>query len=286
MGGLGTSPQRSLGPFGPEMPKKSRTCLPKSLQKVSGSLQRVSGKCWKSLFGLFLRLFADHSGFRGRRPRETYDFFRHFSALARRARETSVRGGLVPMGGVLQEEAEDPSPEIHGFADSEASARELVDKWASVMNHCVVQKAGTFSPMQYHCQMAGGWRRTPVQMGGVLLGFPFLKAYKPGRYSDTNGGVLLYKLEVYCSPFSETSRGWGFWNSSDIEGGGPIAQTDVVFGVAQGPGGEEGGGGYILSPPAARILCAPAFVYTSTPLGRGCTIGAKITTLHNFSCSK
>ena len=26
------------------------------------------------------------------------------------------------------------------------------------------------------------------------------------------GGALPYRLEVYCSTFFETSRGWGFWN--------------------------------------------------------------------------
>ena len=36
-----------------------------------------------------------------------------------------------------------------------------------------------------HCRANG--RRTAVQMGGVLLGFPF-KALKLGRYSDANGG--------------------------------------------------------------------------------------------------
>ena len=100
--------QRSLGPFRPEIPKKSRKCLPgppapeprkvskifKSLGNNLGSLPRVSGKCRKSLFGLFARLFGDFSGFPGRRPRET--FYETFSAFrARRARETSVRGGLV-----------------------------------------------------------------------------------------------------------------------------------------------------------------------------------------------
>ena len=68
--------QRSLGPFRPEMPKKSRKCLPpgtpKSLQKVSGTVRKVSGECRKILLGLFPRLFGDFSGFRGRRPRETF----------------------------------------------------------------------------------------------------------------------------------------------------------------------------------------------------------------------
>ena len=47
-------------------------------------------------------------------------------------------------------------------------------------------------------------RCTAVQMGGVLLGFPFFKACTRGRYSNTNaGGVLRYKLEVYCQYFSD-----------------------------------------------------------------------------------
>ena len=50
-------------------------------------------------------------------------------------------------------------------------------------------------------------RRTAVQMEGVLLGFPFFKASKPGRSSDTNGGVLPYKLEVFYCTFEQ---GLGF----------------------------------------------------------------------------
>ena len=57
--------QRSLGPLGPEIPKKSRKCFPgppapaprkvspKSLGNSLRSLRRVSGKCPKSLFRLF-----------------------------------------------------------------------------------------------------------------------------------------------------------------------------------------------------------------------------------------
>ena len=40
-------------------------------------------------------------------------------------------------------------------------------------------------------------------MGGVL----------PYKWE---GGVLPYKLEVYCGTFSEASRGWGCWNSSEL----------------------------------------------------------------------
>ena len=74
----------SYGAGEPEMPKKSRKCLPglrpqkpekspKSLRSSLGSLRRVSGKCRKSLVGLFPRLFGDFQT----------------------ARETSVRGRLV-----------------------------------------------------------------------------------------------------------------------------------------------------------------------------------------------
>ena len=83
--------QRSVGPFRPEMPKKSRKCFPgppapeprkvlkKSREqsaKSPESLRKVSKECF---FGLFPRLFGDFSGFRGRRPRETFSrLFRHF----------------------------------------------------------------------------------------------------------------------------------------------------------------------------------------------------------------
>ena len=88
--------QRSFGPSAPEMPRKSRKCLPgpeapgppksqKSLGESPASLRRVSGKCLQSVFGVF----RDFLGSRGRRPRET--FSRLFLAFrARRARETSV----------------------------------------------------------------------------------------------------------------------------------------------------------------------------------------------------
>ena len=49
--------------------------------------------------------------------------------------------------------------------------------------------------MGAYCRTNG--RRTAVQMGGVLRGFPFFEAEKPGKYSNTKGGVLPYKLEVY-----------------------------------------------------------------------------------------
>ena len=37
-----------------------------------------------------------------------------------------------------------------------------------------------------YCRTNG--RRTAVQMGGILQGFPFFEAWKPGKYGDTNGG--------------------------------------------------------------------------------------------------
>ena len=50
-----------------------------------------------------------------------------------------------------------------------------------------------------YCRTNG--RRTAVQMGGVLWGFPFFEAQKPGKHGDEMGGVLPYKLEVYCRTF-------------------------------------------------------------------------------------
>ena len=88
-----------LCPRGPERPKKSRKCLegppgpgtPKKAQKSLGTIRKVS----ESLFGVFREFFETFWGSRARRPRER--FSRTFSAFrAPRARETSVRGGLVP----------------------------------------------------------------------------------------------------------------------------------------------------------------------------------------------
>ena len=60
-------------------PGASGPRTPKSLQKVSGTVRKISGECRKSLFGLFPRLFGDFSGSRGRRPRQTFSrLFRHF----------------------------------------------------------------------------------------------------------------------------------------------------------------------------------------------------------------
>ena len=73
---------------------------PKSLKKVSGTVREVSGESPESVgrvflecSGTFWRLF----GVPG--PEAPGDIFETLSAFrARRARETSVRGGLVPLG--------------------------------------------------------------------------------------------------------------------------------------------------------------------------------------------
>ena len=72
-------------------------------------------------------------------------------------------------------------------------------------NFPVTPTPNTFSKVlpykwEVYCRTNG--RRTEVEMGGVLLGFPFFKALKPERSSDTNGertavqigGVLPYFL--------------------------------------------------------------------------------------------
>ena len=92
--------QRSLGPFGPEMPKKSRKCLPgppgprkvsKKSRESPESLRKVLKESFRTVPETFWRLF----GVPG--PEAPGDIFETFLASrARRARETSVRGGLVP----------------------------------------------------------------------------------------------------------------------------------------------------------------------------------------------
>ena len=80
----------SPGAPGPETPK--------SLKKVSGTVRQVSGESPESVWRVFLecsgtfwRLFGAPG------PEAPGDIFETFSAFrARRARETSVRGGLVP----------------------------------------------------------------------------------------------------------------------------------------------------------------------------------------------
>ena len=47
-------------------------------------------------------------------------------------------------------------------------------------------------------------RRTAIQMGGVLTIFPFFRAWGHQKYCHTiiqSGGILQYKLEVYCDTF-------------------------------------------------------------------------------------
>ena len=60
-----------------------------------------------------------------------------------------------------------------------------------------------------NCRTNG--RRTAVQMGGVLLGFPFFEARSQEGTAIQMWGVLPYTWEACCSTLSETSRGWGFW---------------------------------------------------------------------------
>ena len=56
-------------------------------------------------------------------------------------------------------------------------------------------------------------RRPAIQMGGVLLGFLSSRLRSQEGTAIQMGGILPYKLEVYCSTFSETSRGW--WGSPE-----------------------------------------------------------------------
>ena len=103
---LGTSlpVQSSLGPFGPAIPKKSRTCLtparldpeksPKSWErcgKSPKSFQQVSKESL-SAFGLFPRLFGDFPSASGT---GTFSWL-FFGIRAQMARETPVRCGRVP----------------------------------------------------------------------------------------------------------------------------------------------------------------------------------------------
>ena len=101
------APYRGLsGPPGPKSPKKSRKCLPgppapgpqkvskKSRGQSKNTLQTLSGdspETSRTVPETFLRLF----GVPG--PEAPGDIFETFLGFrARRARETSVRGGLVP----------------------------------------------------------------------------------------------------------------------------------------------------------------------------------------------
>ena len=60
-----------------------------------------------------------------------------------------------------------------------------------------------------YCDTNG--RRTAIQMGGVLAGFPFPQSVRGTKSTAIQiGGVLQYKLEVYCDTFLRSSGGWGF----------------------------------------------------------------------------
>ena len=79
-------------------PGASGPGTPKSLKKVSGTVREVSGESRESVW----RVFLEYSGtfwrlFGVPGPEAPGDIFETFSASrARRARETSVRGGLAP----------------------------------------------------------------------------------------------------------------------------------------------------------------------------------------------
>ena len=82
-----------------------------------------------------------------------------------------------------------------------------------VRNFLVTPTPSTFSkvlPYKWEAYCRTNGRRTAVQMGGVLLGFPLFKHKSQEGAAIQMGGVLPYKLEVYCSTFFEASRGWGF----------------------------------------------------------------------------
>ena len=60
-----------------------------------------------------------------------------------------------------------------------------------------------------YCNTNG--RRTAIQMGGVLTVFPFPQKRRGTKSTAIQiGGVLQYKLEVYCDTFLRSSGGWGF----------------------------------------------------------------------------
>ena len=53
-------------------------------------------------------------------------------------------------------------------------------------------------------------------MRGVPRNLPFFKAWKPGRQSDTNGGVLRCKLKAYCGTSLTSCPGSGFLISAQL----------------------------------------------------------------------
>ena len=81
--------QRSPGPFGPKMPKKSRKCL--QVPPAPGPQREVSGM-W-SVFWSVPGLFGNSLGSRGRRPGRRFRDSFGISGLT--DQETSVRGGLA-----------------------------------------------------------------------------------------------------------------------------------------------------------------------------------------------
>ena len=100
---LGTR-QRSLEPFGPEMSKKSRRRRPRNPEKSPESLGNTPKRLFRHfpetiqrLPRVFPRLFGVVGVLRQEAPRDIFEIFSAFRA--RRARETSVRGGLVPNAG-------------------------------------------------------------------------------------------------------------------------------------------------------------------------------------------
>ena len=96
--GLSGPPGRNAKKVSKMSPRAPGPETPKSLKKVSGTVRQVSGESpesvWRVLLdcsGTFWRLFGAPG------PEAPGDIFETFSAFrARRARETSVRGGLVP----------------------------------------------------------------------------------------------------------------------------------------------------------------------------------------------
>ena len=79
-------------------------------------------------------------------------------------------------------------------------------------------------------------RRTAVQIGGVLLRFPFSKALKPARHSVTNGGAYCgTNWRSTASTFHTSCTGWGFLYSGGPKGGhlkGDMWKWDFALKIA------------------------------------------------------
>ena len=59
--------------------------------------------------------------------------------------------------------------------------------------------------------------RIAIQMGGVTDGISLSSESRgTGSTAIQMGGVLQYKLEVYCDTFLRSSGGWGFRHSSEF----------------------------------------------------------------------